>query len=261
MSEPRFNIIKMGKFNDVIYICERRRVLTLFSLYRVKTYIQTKERNRKLVIMFAGWGTDENSFIPLCNDDFDFILLHNYSIDAPLIIPEPKVYDRIILIGWSLGVWAAEYILPKLGIKPDIAIAVNGTPTPIDEKYGFSHAVFDNMFANLSSKYMRDFFFRMFGDRATFNANCNRLPKRTLESYEEEIRWLYNRIMEQTPPSIKWDYALYSTHNKVFPTKRMRNYWSLHKETKVIELTSLPHYIFFQWNSYSDFIQFVEAHS
>lgn len=226
----------------------------------MKTFIQRKECNRKLIIMFSGWGTYENSFIPLCNDDFDFVLLHNYSIDAPLIVPENKAYDKIILIGWSLGVWATEYYLPQIGISPDISIAVNGTPTPIDDIYGIKVSVFEHMLSNISEEYINDFHLRMFGDKMTYNANKDRLPKKTVESYYEEIRWLYNRIMEQTEPSIKWDYALYSTHNQIFPPENMKNYWSRHKETKLITLHSLPHYIFHKWNSFADFIDFVETH-
>ncbi|MFN8209344.1 MAG: hypothetical protein U0T33_00055 [Bacteroidales bacterium] len=33
-----------------------------------------------------GWGTDENVFAPLCNDEFDFILFYDYSAEEPLLL-------------------------------------------------------------------------------------------------------------------------------------------------------------------------------
>jgi len=40
----------------------------------MRTYIRRREKNDQLVIVYGSWGTDENVFVPLCNDDFDFIL-------------------------------------------------------------------------------------------------------------------------------------------------------------------------------------------
>ncbi len=77
----------------------------------MKTYIRRREKNEDLIVFYGGWGTDENVFAPLCTDDFDFILFYNYSADEALVLPETKTYNSITLIGWSLGVWAAEYLV------------------------------------------------------------------------------------------------------------------------------------------------------
>jgi biotin synthesis protein BioG len=131
----------------------------------MKTYIRRREKNDQLVVVYGGWGTDENVFIPLCNDDFDFILFYNYSADEALVLPEMKTYTRITLIGWSLGVWAAEYLSPKTGIKPDITIAVNGTPFPADDHYGIPLNVFEGTLNNITEENMEKFYLRMFGDK------------------------------------------------------------------------------------------------
>jgi len=109
----------------------------------MKTYIRRREKNDRLLVMFGGWGTDENFFAPFCNDELDFILFSNYSADEPLVLPEIKTYKKIILIGWSLGVWAAEFLSPKTGIRADVTIAVNGTPIPADDKFGIPLNVFE----------------------------------------------------------------------------------------------------------------------
>ncbi len=222
----------------------------------MKTYIRRREKNDTLVVLFGGWGTDENVFTPLCNDDFDFIFFYNYSADEALLLPEMKTYNSIILIGWSLGVWAAEYLLPRTGIIPDVTIAVNGTPVPADDRYGIPLNVFEGTLNNITEENIEKFYLRMFGDKKTYLRNIERIPHRTLKSLHDELRWLYNRIMEQKEPGFRWDYAVISEKDRVFPAKNLKDYWEKETGTRHIILP-LPHYFFHEWNSYSDFIQFI----
>lgn len=209
-----------------------------------------------LVVLFGGWATDENAFIPLCNDEFDFILFYNYSADEALVLPEMKTYDSIVLIGWSLGVWAAEYLTPKTGIIPTTAIAVSGTPIPADDKYGIPLRIFEGTLNNITEKSMEKFYLRTFGDKATLLSNRSRLPGRSLKSLHDELRWMYNRIMEQKEPGFKWDYAVVSENDRIFPSKNLNSYWARESGTVHIRLP-LPHYSFHKWQNFPDFIDFV----
>lgn len=223
----------------------------------MKTYIRRREKNNELVIFFGAWGTDENVFAPLCNDEFDFILFYNYSADDPLLLPEMKVYEKITLLGWSLGVWAAEYLLPKTGIKPDVTIAINGTPIPADNQYGIPLKIFEGTLNNITEENIEKFYFRMFGDKTNYLRNQDRIPHRTLKSLHDELRWLYNRIMEQGEPGLRWDYAVSSEVDRVFPSENLEAYWKTLPDTKHI-VVPLPHYFFHIWSSFTDFIGFVE---
>jgi biotin synthesis protein BioG len=153
----------------------------------MKTYIKRREKNDGLIILYGGWGTDENVFTPLCNDDFDFILFYNYSADEALVLPETKTYKSITLIGWSLGVWAAEYLSDKTGIKPDLTIAVNGTPVPADNHYGIPLNIFEGTLNNITEENMDKFYLRMFGDKKTYLRNADRIPHRSLKSLNDEL--------------------------------------------------------------------------
>jgi biotin synthesis protein BioG len=225
----------------------------------MKTYIRRREKNNHLIVLFGAWGTDENVFTPSCNDEFDFILFYNYSADEALVLPEMKTYDKIILIGWSLGVWAAEYLSNKTGIIPDITIAVNGTPVPADNQYGIPLNVFEGTLNNITETNIEKFYLRMFGDKKTYLANIDRVPKRTLKSLHDELRWLYNRIMEPKETGFRWDYAVTSEIDRIFPSENMNSYWENEKDTKHIILP-LPHYFFHKWTSFADFIDFVESY-
>jgi biotin synthesis protein BioG len=223
----------------------------------MKSYIRRREKNDQLVVLYGGWGTDDNFFAPLCTDDFDFILFYNYSADEALILPEDKTYKKVVLIGWSLGVWAAEYLLPKTGIVPDITIAVNGTPIPADDQYGIPLKVFEGTLNNITEENMEKFYLRMFGDKKTYESYADRIPHRTIKSLHDELRWLYNRMMEQKEPGFRWHYAVTSDTDRVFPANNVNSYWEKETDTKHIILP-LSHYLFHNWNSYSEFIRFVE---
>ncbi len=225
----------------------------------MKTYIRRREKNDQLVVLYGGWGTDENVFTPLCNDEFDFILFYNYSADEALVLPEMKTYEKITLIGWSLGVWAAEYLSPKTGIKPNLTIAVNGTPVPADNQYGIPLNVFEGTLNNITSENIEKFYLRMFGDKKNYLKNIDRIPHRSIKSLQDELRWLYNRIMEQKEPGFKWDYAVTSESDRVFPSKNLNGYWKKEVNTKHITLP-VPHYFFHKWGSFTDFIRYVETY-
>ncbi|MFN8209345.1 MAG: DUF452 family protein [Bacteroidales bacterium] len=160
-------------------------------------------------------------------------------------------------MGWSLGVWAAEYLAAKTGINADLTIAVNGTPFPADDKFGIPLNIFEGTLNNISERNMIKFYLRMFGDKKTYRLNIDRIPHRTIKSLHDELRWLYNRIMEQKEPGFRWDYAVTSEYDRVFPSKNQKAYWENIETTKHIVLP-LNHYFFHNWPNYTEFIDFVK---
>lgn len=222
----------------------------------MRTYIIRREKNSHLVVFYGGWGSDENMFVPLCTEEFDFIMFYNYSADEALVLPETKKYERITLIGWSLGVWAAEYFTSKTKIIPDVSIAVNGTPLPAHDQYGIPLNVFEGTLNNLTEENIEKFYLRVFGDKRTYLINADRVPKRTIKSLHDELRWLYNRIMEQKEPGFKWTYAVSSEKDRVFPAENLKSYWGKDNDTKHIILP-MPHYLFHNFTSFTDFISYV----
>lgn len=224
----------------------------------MKTYIQRREKNDRLTVVYGGWGNDEKAYTPLCNEDSDFILFYNYSADEPLVLPEMKRYNRITVIGWSLGVWAAEYLTARTGIKPDLTIAINGTPFPAHDSYGIPLAEFEKTLNSITDMNMVKFFLRMFGDKKTYQANIDRIPSRTVKSLSDELRWLYNRIMEQKDAGFKWDVALISKNDRIFPTANLLAYWKKSPAT-VYSVLPQPHYLFHSWRDFDELIAFAAS--
>jgi len=225
----------------------------------MKTFLRRFENNKELVILFGTWGIDEKAFADLCNEKFDFILFYNYSADEPLILPEMKEYKRITVLGWSLGVWAAEYYSRKAGIKADLTIAINGTPVAADDKYGIPLKIFEAMLNNISDYSMAKFYLRVFGTKSHFEKNKSNIPERSEKSLHDELRWLYNRMMEPVETGYIWDYSVIGTEDRIFRALNLISYWSEHPETRQILVPS-PHYLFDNWSSLAELIKFVRRH-
>ena len=225
----------------------------------MKTFLRRFENNTDLVILFGTWGIDDKTFSNLCSDKFDFILFYNYSADEPLILPEMKTYRRVTVIGWSLGVWAAEYYSRKMGINPDLTIAINGTPAPADDRYGIPLKIFEATLDNISNYSMAKFYLRLFGTKSRFEMNRENIPTRSVKSLHDELRWLYNRMMEPVETGFIWDYSLIGSEDRVFRASNLTSYWSAHSETRQI-IVNAPHYLFDNWNSLEELIRFVRRH-
>jgi hypothetical protein len=119
--------------------------------------------------------------------------------------------------------------------------------------------VIEGTLNNITEENMEKFYLRMFGDKKTFEMNHDRIPHRSVKSLHDELRWLYNRMMEQNEPGFRWDYAVTSEIDRVFPPDNLNSYWRKEKNTKHIILP-MPHYFFHNWSTYIDFISFVEKH-
>jgi len=220
----------------------------------MKTHIRRRENNEDLIIVFGGWGIDQNAFLPLCTESHDFILYYNYSADEPLILPDRKTYRQVILIGWSLGVWAAEYMSASMNLNPDLAIAVNGTPVPADNRYGIPLDIFEGTLNNINESGMEKFNIRLFGSKSILEENTEKLSKRNVQSYAAELRWLYNRIMEDFDRKYRWDIAISSVNDRVFPSDNQINYWRSRQDTRHL-IVDLPHYPFYSWGTFEDMIK------
>ncbi|MCU0378034.1 MAG: DUF452 family protein [Bacteroidales bacterium] len=225
----------------------------------MKTFLRRFENNRDLIILFGTWGIDEKAFSNLCTDRFDFILFYNYSADEPLILPEMKTYRHVTVIGWSLGVWAAEFYIPRIGIKPDLTIAINGTPVAADDRYGVPLKIFEATLNSITNYSMAKFYLRVFGTKSSFERNRDIIPSRTIKSLHDELRWIYNRMMEPVQTGFAWDYSLIGTEDRVFRASNLISFWDMHPETRQIIIES-PHYLFDNWKTLGDLVRYVRRH-
>ena len=178
---------------------------------------------RHLTILFAGWGMDANPFKAYAPAESDFMVCYDYglmSFDASVLEP----YREVRIVGWSMGVWAAEKTAGKIGL-PAKYTAINGTPSPIDGKKGIPPAIFYGTLDALSEATLHRFRRRMCGDAETLQRFLTAEPRRTLESLRTELAAIADAAAGHRPATGLWDEAYIGARDLIFPAANQKEAW------------------------------------
>ena len=191
----------------------------------MRSFWHTKEGNKGLLLFFLGWGMDETPFLPLKTSGLDLLLLYDY---RDLVLPPlPESYQRIMLLAWSFGVYAALHCLSG-GLLPKLekAVFLNGTGAPYDRAYGIPPRVFDvtyKAFERAPQETLFRFYQNMFLRREDWRRFKGHLPRRDFEELREELA-----CARQWPPlfcSPPVGKALWAAQDAIFPPAHQRRYW------------------------------------
>lgn len=191
--------------------------------------------NKRLLIIALGWGADHHAVEQIRPEGYDILILNDYRTIEPLGCDETEDYEKVCLLAWSFGVMAAEYALGN--IKPDMAIALGGTPLPVNDSHGIPHRIFRLTLSGIQSRGPEEFDRRAYGeyyDTPAVSANS-----RAWEERMEELNALYEQSQRQYTPSIEWRKAVIGSDDKIFPTKNMQAYWG---DMAIVK--EMPHYPF-----------------
>ena len=205
-----------------------------------------QQNNPSLILFFNGWGMDACAVSSLACDGFDLLEINDYSTPTPL--PAFQEYDQTILIAWSLGLIAAA----QSGIKADLAIAVNGTLRPIDDRLGIPPAIFQGTIDNWHERGRNKFNRRMCGDRETLAHFSRTPPARSIEAQQQELIAIRNNVKTQPEPTNIFDIAIISSGDRIVPPAAQNAYWT-EQQTAFITLDA-PHYLFNRWHSWKELI-------
>ena len=197
------------------------KFLHLYSLKWVSMESKFYNSNSdKLILAFAGWGSDENVFSHLKNGIYDIIVCYNYTNIKPNyclnincsgngVIQEKcpfyntfKRYKEIYVVAWGTGVWMAsltfelylhhlkaggKFRVLRLYKKLKKCIAINGTLFPISNTWGLSQKMFNNTIE---------------GFREDVAANLTSATSPRLEKFNRKMcgtKAIYQRYMAQAP--------------------------------------------------------------
>jgi len=209
-----------------------------------KVFIR-RSGQKRLILIFLGWGMDGTPFSGLEKAGYDILALYDYSgtpsgngYDGELS-GMLREYSEIVVIAWSFGVRMADDFLRHCGrsLPVTLAIAVNGTTAHIDDKLGIPKTIFAGTLANLSAATVRKFERRMFGSAADFNSYALTPSHRTFESRLTEL----NRFAGIIPsdPSPMWSRAVIGLRDAIFPPQNQREAW---KDIPADMIENLAHF-------------------
>ncbi|HWQ25632.1 MAG TPA: alpha/beta fold hydrolase [Chlorobaculum sp.] len=206
------------------------------------------EGGRDLLLFFNGWGMDRKvadsiRTVPSAWPDRDIVVLYDYrDLELPDWLRAAMAgYRSIDLVAWSLGVWAAMHTGLE-GIRR--AVAINGTPYPVDAERGISPEIFQGTLENWSDVNRRRFERRMF-----IGCPEDRLDEirssRSAADQQEELRSIADavtRLSGTVAPSWSFSRVLIGGRDLVFLPENQRSAW---QDVPVTEFADMPHFPFF----------------
>lgn len=202
-------------------------------------FIRKNGGEKRLILIFAGWSTNPSLYSQIAIEGWDVAVVHDYS-EISLSTDFLKPYNTVFLFAWSLGVAAAEAVLPADAITS--AYAINGSLNPVSDKFGIPPEIYFGTLDNLSPRNLTKFRMRMAGDNATFKEIFgNEVPDGAeVETLKTQLRNLATANCDS--PRLPWRKTFIGEADRIFPPQNLCNSWQRYPEVKIISL-SKPHYI------------------
>ncbi len=187
-----------------------------------KTWLH-REGNQDLVIFILGWAATPNAVRHIELPGCDVLACYDYRSIAPLRAEDYAGYRRLYLFAWSFGVWVAEQCCRELPLHR--AIALNGTPFPVDERYGMRlRAVLRSMRALARAGGANPFESEAQG--GIRHMPRGPFPERSVAEKIDELNLLAEWSRENSGPHLHWDAAFIGDKDEIFPPARMRDWWN-----------------------------------
>ena len=193
---------------------------------------------------------DEHPTVHLTTDRYDICTCFNYHSLDTNALEQWKQYDSITVAAWSMGVWAAEQVLSESGLHIKQAIAINGTPKPVDDTQGIPVTTAQATLDGLTPETLKRFNRRMLGSGNLLKQleEAGQMPVIDLEERKEELR----RIIARQPypdTGFTWNKALIGSGDAIFPPDNMRTAWQ--GKAQILE-SDAPHYPFHLFKTWEE---------
>ena len=191
---------------------------------------------RQLIIYFCGWGmtpaTVSHLTLPA---QCDLLTLYDYrtlELSDDLADLPWDSYEAVTIVAWSLGVWAAEQVVPHWSILPtkQRLIAVAGSPYPVHDQWGIPNQIFIGTLEGLTDENRQRFNRRMCGGKR-YKQLYDILSERPTTELRDELQAVYDSLAtpeasESTPHTrLARDLAIIGERDQIFPAKNLSTLW------------------------------------
>ncbi len=199
------------------------------------------ENHPKLLLLFAGWASDENPFKQYRPKGMDYMICYDYrTLDFDTSVFEH--YRQVNVVAWSIGVWAGSIILSNVSHNHIFSIAFNGSTYPIDDNEGIPVQTYQATLDGLTPASLQKFMRRMCKDSAAYKAFMEITPRRNFDEVKEELRLIRERYFEMRGDidekdedildeklfeyydmyRYKYDYTFVGNNDRIFPPRNLK---------------------------------------
>jgi hypothetical protein len=191
----------------------------------MKLFYHNKENNLRLLLLFNGWGFDHKIFQSIDVPQYDVCSVYDYTEIEPALFAFTETYLEVTIAAWSYGVFIADLCSDALA-NVTKAIAINGSRNPIDDEKGIPRDIFLATMQSFNAATREKFYLRTVGGRSAYLIISERLPDREVDDQLAELKSLYRLSqIERRTKGLKWDIAVVSTRDKIFPFTNLINEW------------------------------------
>ncbi len=212
-----------------------------------------KKSSDRLLVFCAGWGMDEHPFLPIDSKTWNVLMFYEYSdlcseYDFASLFAG---YKEIVLLSWSMGVWAGQQLFHHLSDVITLSIAINGTLSPIDDRSGIPRAVIRGTLESLDNKQLLKFYYRMCRDRELYRSFLSNQPQRNIESQRVELAAILASAKQGSKEQSIYDCAIISEQDFIMPTKNQLNYWP----ENMVKRVDGAHFLFYSYGSWDEIVE------
>lgn len=182
---------------------------------------------------------DWHPFEGLSRNGYDIAVVWDYENLDTECLEMVATYDEVCVLAWSMGVCAAAAVSDVFHDRLTRAVAVNGTPVPVDDEVGIPQRIFQATLDTLSEASLLKFMRRVCGGAEAMRVFMQNAPQRDIDQLRRELAAVAQRRYDS---SFRWDVAVVSANDAIFPIANQRKAWG---KVPVVE-TDYPHLPDFQ---------------
>ncbi len=173
-------------------------------------------------------------------------------------------YEAVTIVAWSLGVWAAEQVVPHWSLLPSTQrlIAVAGSPYPMHDQWGIPSQIFVGTLEGLTDENRQRFNRRMCGGKR-YKQLYDILSERPTTELRDELQAVYDSLATSEAPEtmphtrLAWDLAIIGERDQIFPAKNLSTLWEAVNVPTLLLLDGY-HYLFDLWHSWCELWESIE---
>lgn len=209
-------------------------------------------KGTRLIIFCNGWGMDERPFAPISSTEFDVLMVYDYTEMTPPQAVDALFddYQEIHLIGWSMGVWAGQQLFGDRHHSFSSTIAINGTLSPIDDRYGIPRHDYSQMAIEYDDAACRTFYRLMCREKAILKLFLANKPVRSLSNQQEELKSLLKQVENVNVDDSLYDIVCISKNDFIMPTANQYRYWG---NRPILHLDGY-HFPFYRWQDWKEIV-------